>query len=68
MYPCIPAQAPADGRPAAFIDGTARTDVPDSALPEPVVPKLRGVPLILTWVVLAGAPWVAVWQVIKHAF
>ncbi|WP_156927080.1 hypothetical protein [Azospirillum halopraeferens] len=33
---------------------------------EPVVPKLRGVPLIVTWVVLAGAPWVVAWQIIKH--
>ena len=71
MSPTLSAHAPAD--PSLIDRAAASATFPraepdaESASAEPFVPKLRGVPLILTWVVLAGAPWVAVWQVIKHA-
>ncbi|MGQ9365212.1 hypothetical protein [Azospirillum sp. ST 5-10] len=61
MYQTLEAPAPVDR------SDTVRTPVRAPAHEDPVVDKMRGLPLIATWVVLAGAPWVVVWQVLKHA-
>lgn len=61
MYQTLEAPAPLDHA------AVSPTPVRVSMAEEPVVEKMRGVRLIATWVVMAGAPWVIVWQVLKHA-